>query len=173
MVRTEDQCRFDIDDRVTGDHTLVEGFSQTFDRRLDEFFGDGATSDSLIDLNTLTRVRLHLEDDMTVLTVTARLFDVLTFAVCSGLDGLTIGDLRSTDFDSDAEIIFQTGDVDIELEFTDTGDDALSSLVISVVMEGRIFLSELDQSRSHLILITFLERFNRFRDDRFCEFDRL
>ena len=105
MVRTIDQGSLDIDDRITGNHTLVAGIFQTIDRRLDEFLGDGTTSDGFRDFDTLARVRFNLEDNMTILTMTTRLFDVFTFAISSTLNGFTISDLRSTDFDRDTKVV--------------------------------------------------------------------
>ena len=171
MVRTIDQGSLDIDDRIASDHTLVEGILQTIDRRLDEFLRNCTAGDGFSDFNTLSRVGFHMEDDMTILTMTTRLLDVLTFAIGFAFDGFTICDLRSTDFASNAEVILQTSDVDIELQFADTGDDALTSFLIGIIMESRIFFCELDQGSSHLILVALLERLDSFGNNRFSELD--
>ena len=89
---------------------------------------------------------------MTILALTTGLTSVLGLLIGLLADGLTVSDLRCANVSLDLELTQQTVNDDLQMELAHTCDDGLTSLFISVGLEGRILFGQLCQRDAHLLI---------------------
>src|SRR5690606_429449 len=162
MVGTIVQSDLDVDHRVTRDDTILQLFEGPFLDRRHVFLGNHTTDDFGSELEVhlfvafLVRLseRLDTQPDMTELTATTGLTNELAFLLDTAADGFAVGDLRLADVGFHLELATHAVNDDIQVQFTHTGDDGLTSLFVGLDAEGRIFLSQLAQSNTHLLLVS-------------------
>ena len=106
---------------------------------------------------------------MTVLTATAGLAHELAFLLDLGADRLAVGDLGLAHVGLDLELAAHAVDDDLQVQLTHAGDDGLTGFLVRVHAEGRIFLGELGQRDTHLLLVGLGLRLHRDRDHRLGE----
>ena len=99
MVATERQANANVHDGVAGQDTRGQCFGDTGVDRSDVLLGDNTTSNLVEELVAATGARgLQGDDDVTVLTLTTGLTNVLLFDLLDLLaNGLTVGHLWLTD----------------------------------------------------------------------------
>ena len=106
---------------------------------------------------------------MTVLSTTTRLFCIFAVYVYFLGNSFFIGYLRSTYISLYLELTEQTVNDDLQMKFTHTGNDCLTSLLICMSTEGRILLSQFCKSFTHLALTGFGLRLDSQLDNRLRE----
>src|SRR5438105_7759776 len=105
MVRTVQQGDFNVLHFVTGQNAGLHGFFDALLDRTDEFLRNGPTLDGVFEHETNTNPAwLDGNLGMTVLTVTTRLLDMLTFAFRFPANCFFVGNLGLADISSDVEL---------------------------------------------------------------------
>ena len=103
---------------------------------------------------------------MAILTTSTRLTDIFPFRLRHDTDRLAIGNLRTPDIDFDLEFALHAIDDDIEMKLSHTRKNRLSRLFVRMHPKSRIFLKELLERHTHLLLVGLGFRFDRDIDDR-------
>ena len=117
MVRAVVQLDLDVDNRVTGEDTSLEGALDTGVNRGDIFLRNRAADDRVDELVTLAGlVGGDADLDVAVLAFTAGLTGVLVVDVSIAADGFAVGDLGLADVGFDLELTEQTVDDDLQME---------------------------------------------------------
>src|SRR5205814_7939722 len=118
--------------------------------------------------------RLHVDDDVAVLTGASGLADEATLDLVYRLrDRLAVGDLRPADVRVDLELAQEPVDDDLEVQLAHPRDERLPRLLVRADAEGRILLGEPLEARAQLVLVALRLRLDRDRDDRVREVHRL
>ena len=104
--------------------------------------------------------------------MTTSLTYVLTLCLGFAGDGLAIGHLWSSDIGFNFKFAEHTIYDNFQVQLTHTTDNGLSGLCISMQLKGGVFLSQLIQGNSHLILVGTSFRLDSDRDDRLWESNR-
>ncbi len=95
MHTSVDKSYLEIDALVARKYTALSSLLDAFPSRVGIFLVYGAADNLVFHLQTARGVRLHIDDDTTELTVTARLTYELALDVADGLcDSLAVADLR-------------------------------------------------------------------------------
>ena len=110
---------------------------------------------------------------VTVLSTTTGLLCILAVYINGLGEGLFVSNLRSTYVSFYLELTQQTVYDDLQMQLAHTGDDGLTSLLIGMSTEGRIFFCQLCKSLAHLVLTSFGLRLDCQLDNRFREFHGL
>ena len=181
MERTIDHNNLQAVHRIaTEDTVLQRGLEALLDSG-DILLGD-VTALNLVDelqrsilLNIVILIdRTDIDDDVGKLTATTRLLLVDLTIAHDGLgDGFLIVHLRLTLVALHLKLTLQTVDDDVEVEFTHTGDDGLTTLLVGTDGEGRVFLSQLSETVVEFGHVGLALRLNGNRDNRVGEGHRL
>ena len=107
---------------------------------------------------------------MTVLTRTTGLLLILVIHVSIALNGFLIRYLRSTNVCFHLKFTQQTVYNDIQVQLAHTCDNGLTSFLIRISPEGRVFFSQLCQCNTHLFLTSLGLRFDGQLNNWFWEF---
>ena len=174
VVGTEVNGSLDVDDGEARERT---GLESLLDALLDgrNVLGRNYAALDLVDeLKALAGfLRFELKADVSVLTATAGLLDVLVLVVDVHLDRLAVSDLRSAYIAVDVEFAFQTVDDNFEVELAHTGDDRLGSFLVESDDEGRVFHRQSVESDAELLVVPAALRLDGNRDNGSGEVDRL
>src|SRR5689334_18952771 len=141
------QAHLHVIDRISGQRTIHHGVLKTFLYRLDEFTRNHTTDDIINEfqswLITLFKYAWSdLEYDVSKFTTTTSLF-LVNFLVFNRLrKRFFVSDLRSTLIDLNFEFTLQTVDDNLQVQFTHTPKDGLTSFLICVNTECWIFLHQ-------------------------------
>src|SRR5213075_2698120 len=132
VVGAVHQLGLHVDHRVASQHTTLESFAHALLRRLDEFTRNGSADDLVLEDEPFTLLRrLDVDHHVTVLTLTTRLANELSFNLLDALrDRLAIGNLGTPDVRVDLELALHAVDDDLEVQLAHSGDDGLASLLI-------------------------------------------
>mmetsp|Transcript_17040 Transcript_17040/g.30531 ORF Transcript_17040/g.30531 Transcript_17040/m.30531 type:complete len:528 (-) Transcript_17040:940-2523(-) len=147
----------------------------TLDNTRNVLLGHGTTLDFRHELEARGVVllsslpRLEVDDDAGVLSGSSRLLLVGVIDFGLGGDGLTVGDLRSTDVAFDVELASHTVNDNVEVQLSHTFDDGLSRGLVTREAEGRVFLCKLVEGVGHLFLVSLRLGLDRNLDDRLGE----
>ena len=171
MIRAVIQLDLDVDQWITGDNTLVHSLATTLFNSRNKFAWNNTTFNCIFERKAtpLHLRRSKLQVTMTILTTTTRLLDVLTFSLSLGTNSLTISNLRFTDSTLHLELTLHAINDDVEMQLTHARNNGLQSLGVSSYSESRIFLSQLQESTIHLLLIDLSLRFHSQRNNRLRE----
>ena len=142
-----DQLDLHVDHRIAGEDAVLQRLLDALLDRADVLARDRAADDLVLEDEALARLRrLHVDDDVAVLALAARLADELAFDLLDALpDRLAIGHLRAADVRVDLELAHHAVDDDLEVQLAHAGDDRLPRLGVGVHAERRIFLGQLLQ----------------------------
>ena len=91
---------------------------------------------------------------MTILALTTRLADELTFAVGSHLDGFAIRDLGLARRGLDLELALHAIANNVEVKFAHAGENSLTRVLVGLDAKGRVFGDESLQRIAHLFLVS-------------------
>src|SRR3972149_3519593 len=99
---------------------------------------------------------------MTILTATARLFDIsmIYFRNRTG-NGFAVGNTRLVNIALNAKLAQHAVNEDIKMQFTQDGNDYLACVFIRTNAEGWILFRRFSGSFGHLFLISVALRLNR------------
>ena len=154
MTRAVVQRDLAVDDRIAGDHAVLHLFLDAFVDGRNIFARHHAADDLVDELVTGTGLhRFDTQENVGVLAAAAGLPDELAFLLDRGTNRFTVGDLRLADIGQDVELPAHPIDDDIEVQLAHSGDDRLPRLLIGVHAERRIFLGQLPERNTHLLLI--------------------
>ncbi len=154
VVGAVDDVDVDVDDRIAADDAVEHRFFDALLAGRNVFLGNGAADDLVLDRDALAAlVRLNLDDDVAVLTATARLLDQLAFAIGSRRDGFAISDLRLAGVGLDLELAEHAIANDLEVQLAHAGDDRLAGVLVGEDAESRILFRETLESDAHLFLV--------------------
>ena len=163
----------DAHDREAGENTGLHGLLDTGLDGADEFGGDVAAGDLILELEGLALggvERLEVHQDLCELAGTTGLLLVRVFLVHDGLaDRLAVCNLRVTDVALHLEFTTHTVDDDVELQLAHAGDQGLAGLFVGLHLEGRILVGQLRQSDAHLLLVGLGLRLHGHLDHRIRE----
>src|SRR5262249_50894850 len=152
----------DVDHRVAGEDTRLEGFADALLDRRDVLPRNGAALDLVLELEARSRrQRLDAQEDVAVLATAARLAAQLVFLRDLLADRLAVGDLRLADVGVDLELAQQAVDDDLEVQLAHAGDDRLAGLLVRAHAEGRILGRELRERGPELLLVSLGLRLDR------------
>src|SRR5207248_1950749 len=145
VVRAVNQLGLHVHHWITRQHAALESFAHTLLGRLDELARDRSAHDFVLEDKAFALFcRLDVDDDVTVLTLTARLANELAFYFLDSFPNrLAISHLRAADVRIDLELPLHPVDDDLEVKLSHSGNDRLTRFLIGVNAESRIFLGEL------------------------------
>src|SRR5699024_448081 len=123
----------------TSSHSLFDTLADCRDILLRNSTADNGRFE-LIGFLCIRIHRLKFNFTVTVLSTSTGLFCVLAVNVSRLCDGLFVSNLRSTNVCLYLELTKQTVNDDLQMKLTHTSDDGLSSLLVGMCTEGRIFL---------------------------------
>nr|P35649.1 RecName: Full=Uncharacterized 66.3 kDa protein in hag2 5'region [Eikenella corrodens]CAA78253.1 hypothetical 66.3 KD protein in HAG2 5'region [Eikenella corrodens] len=172
VVRTESQADANIYHRITGYDTILQSVADTFMHRRDEFARNHTTF-NFIDkfIACTTRLhRFHFDHNVTILTFTARLFNVFSFGFHFFVDGFAVGHLRYTHISVHTELTLHAVHDNFQVQLAHTGNNGLARFFISAHTERRVFFSQTVQSDTHFLLVGLSFRLNGNVDYRLGEF---
>ena len=119
--------------REPSDHAVVTSFADAFGSRLDELLRNRTSDRFIQDFDTLTLfIRLKLNDDVSVLTLTAGLPDKLTFTVGRFRDRFAVSNLRLTRCRLHLELTFHPINDDLEMELAHACQNGLTGIGIGL-----------------------------------------
>src|SRR5574340_1071815 len=105
MVGPIKQRDLDVNHREARQHAVVQSLFQTLFNRRNKFARHRTALDGINELKALAGlVRPHLDPDVAVLTLTARLLGMLAFLLDFFADRLAVSNLRRTDVGLNAEL---------------------------------------------------------------------
>src|SRR5476649_1552289 len=140
VVRTEVQTHTEIYYWVTRQWTRLQLLLDAFINRRDEFTRNHTTFD-FVDKLVAFRVgawlqRVHVDNNMTILTTTTRLLSVFTFDVGNfSANRFTVSNLRLTYVRFNVKLTTHTVNQDVQVKLTHTCDDSLTRFFISPYTE--------------------------------------
>src|SRR5690606_21225934 len=170
VERAVDGADLDVNHREAGQDAILHGLLDALARGRDVLLRHDAADDGvLVDEATTTLQRLHLDDDVAVLTAAARLADELAFLLDRLADGLAVGNLRLADVGLDVELALQAVNDDVQVQLAHAGDDGLAGLLVGADSEGRVLLGQTAEGDAHLLLVALGLRLDRHRDHRLGE----
>src|SRR5512139_3574435 len=171
MVRPIKQRDLDVNHREARQHAVVQSLFQTLFNRRNKFARHRTTLDGIDELKALARlVRPHLDPDVAVLTLTARLLGMLAFLLDFLADRFTVGHLRRTHVGFHAEFALHPIHENFEVEFAHARNDGLAGFLIRTDAERRIFLRQTAQCDAHLFLVSLGFWLDRHVNHRLGEF---
>src|SRR6185437_1290208 len=155
VIRPVDQLHLHVHHGIAGEHAVLHGFLDPLLHRADVLTRDHAAHDLVLEHEALPRARrLHVDHDVAVLSLAARLADELPFHLLHALlDRLAIRHLRAANVRVHLELALHAIHDDFQVQLAHAGDDRLSSLGIRVHPERRVFLGELLQRDGELVLV--------------------
>src|SRR5690606_37806409 len=108
---------FNVHHRITSLNTVIEGFADTFFDRGNEFARNSTADHFVFENETTTRRQgFHFQPNVTVLTTTAGLLDVLAFDFDLLAERFFVGHLRLTDVRFDFKLAKDTINDNFEME---------------------------------------------------------
>ena len=178
MVLTVEQGDLQVDQRITGEHTVLHRVLRTGIHRRDVLARDTTAGDSIVELvgGAVFGVhqRLELDDDLGELPRSTGLLLVGVLVLVDGAaDGLAVGDLGLAHIRLDLELPLHPVDQDVEVKLTHTADDGLAGLLVELHRERRVLFGELLDRGTELLLVGLGLRLDRDVDDRVREAHRL
>src|ERR1700754_300427 len=155
MIASVVQRDLDIDHLVASQNAALHRILNALIDRLDVLLGNRSALDVVAELVTLARlIRADANLGVTVVTRTTSLTDVLTLSFSVRANRLAICNLRFTDVRLNLILAHHAVDDDLKVQLAHTGDDRLAGVRIGVYAEGRIFLRQLGQRHTHLLLVS-------------------
>src|SRR5690606_20292274 len=131
MVRTIDGANLDVHDGETGKRAILHRFLNALVGGGDIFLRHHTTNDGAFeDIAGTTFLRLHLDDDVTILATATGLAHELAFLLERLADGLAVGHLRLADVGLDVEFATHAINDDIQVQLAHTRDDGLTRLFV-------------------------------------------
>ena len=176
MVRTIPYRSFYTKYREAAKNTSLCCFFDTFSNCWDVFLRNCTTDYSRLEDKCLFAVWIHrLEFNFTVsvLSTSTRLFCIFTVNINRCCKCLFVSNLRGTYICLYFEFTKQTVYDDIEVKLTHTCDDCLTSFLICMSTECRIFFCKFCKSFTHFTLVILCLRLDSEFDNRFREFHGL
>ena len=161
MIRTVHQNRLYADHGESCQNALGEGFLQALFHCREKVPGNCAAEYLFFKDQLVRRIRLELDPDVAVLSVTAGLFLVFALYLDFFPDGLPIGDLRHGKHNLYAEILFQFRNHSSQMLLAQTGQDHLIGCRVLHIGQRLIFFQQFLHRSSHLCLISTGSRTNR------------
>mmetsp|Transcript_1321 Transcript_1321/g.2759 ORF Transcript_1321/g.2759 Transcript_1321/m.2759 type:complete len:327 (+) Transcript_1321:2346-3326(+) len=160
VVRSIKERSTDVQHRESSQYSIREFTLQTLDDSRYVFLRNRSSLDFIhklkVGLIGFIRLdqRLKLDTNSSELSTSARL--LLMRIVNSRLPGntLPVCDLRGTDVAFHLELSLHPVDNDFQVKLTHTLDNSLIRLLVTRESEGGIFLSELNERRGHLLLVS-------------------
>ncbi|KAF1003177.1 MAG: hypothetical protein GAK36_00297 [Pseudomonas sp.] len=177
MVGTIEHSRLQADQRIAGNNAVLHLlFDALLDGR-DVFLRNHTAHDFVDEDQTFSDVALvvHVRSRetnpaMTELAATAGLANELAFDLDVVFrDGLAVGNLRLADVGLNAEFTLHAVDEDVQVQLTHTRDDGLAGFFVGLHTERRVFLGQLAEGNTHLLLVSLGLRLNSYRDYRLRE----
>src|SRR5690606_2954826 len=171
MIRTiKDGC-LEAEQRVTGENTVLHLLINALLYRRNVFLGYHTTNHFAGEHQAFDAFfgRLEADPDMTELTATTRLTNELAFDLAGVADSFTVSHLGLADVGLDVELTLHTINDDVQVQLTHTTDDGLTGLFVGAHAERGVFLSQLAQSDTHLLLVSLGFRLDRYVDNRLGE----
>ena len=172
MVGTVENVSTYTNNRESAKDTALGSLFDTLANCRDIFLRNRTADNAGLELEQLLAVRIHrLEVNLTVtvLTTSTGLLCVLTVNINSLGDCFLVCNLRCTNVCFNLELTKQTVYDDLQVELTHTSDDGLTSFLIGMSTEGRVFFSKLCQSLAHLALTSLGLRLDCKLDNRLRE----
>ena len=155
MIATIIESSFNINYWIASNHTTSKSIFDTFLYWFAVFLRHHAT------LNLVNKfkafpwfIRLKLNPNVTILTTTTRLLNVLTLCFCSTTNSLTVSNLRCTSIGFNIMFSLQTVNNNLKMKFTHTRDNCLASFFVSMYAESWVFFGHLGESNTHLLLVS-------------------
>src|SRR5690606_13065975 len=109
------------------------------------------------------------DPDMTVLTATTGLTAELAFDLAGVADSFTVSHLGLADVGLAVELTLHTINDDVQVQLIHPTDQGPIGLLVAAHAAGPVFLSQLAQSDTHLLLVGLGFRLDRNVDDRLGE----
>ena len=125
--------------------TSFHSFFDTFAYCRDVFLRNSTTNNcgfKLVQFFTVGIHRLEFNFTVTVLTTSTGLFCIFAVNVNCFCDGFFVSNLRSTNVSFYFEFTKQTVNDDIQMKLTHTSDNCLTSFLICMSTECRVFFSK-------------------------------
>ncbi len=156
MVRAIIESSLHVNDWVASDNAAVQGFFDTLLNWLAIFLRNHTTFNLVDKFEAFAwLVRLKLDPNVTILTTTTGLLDVLTLCFGGAADGFAISNLRSAGVSFNTMLFLEAVDSDFEMKLAHAGNNRLAGLFVGVDAKGRIFFDELLEAEAHFFLIGF------------------
>ncbi len=154
MERTVVKSRRQINQFVARHDSLVHGFLDSFFHGRNVFLGYDASFDFVDEFESFSSVfGFHFQPNVTVLSAASRLPDVFSFRLSRFLDRFLVSNLRPADVSLNLEFSFHPVNQNFQMQLSHSGDDGFSRFRIPLDREGRIFLSQFFQCKSHFFLV--------------------
>jgi hypothetical protein len=90
--------------------------------------------------------RFNLDFNVTIVTLTTRLFDVLTFSLCFAGNSFSVGNLWFTNIGFYSKLTLHTINDNLKVKFSHTSDDCFFCFWISRDLKCWIFISKFIKS---------------------------
>ena len=176
MIRTIVYVCMNTYYREATQNTGFHSFFDTFAYCRNVFLRNSTTNYSRFEFVSFFCVCIHwlkFNFTVTILSTSTGLFCIFMLNVNRFCDGLFVCNLRSTNVSLYLEFSQQTVNDDIQMQLTHTCDDCLTSFLIGMSTESRIFLCQFCQSFTQFTLSGFCLRLDSQLDNRFREFHGL
>ena len=173
MIRTIIYICMNANYRESTQNTGFHCFFDTFANCRNVFLRNSTTNNCGFELEEFFSVGIHwLEFNFTVtiLTTTTGLFCVFAVNINRFCEGFFVSNLRCTNVSFYFEFTKQTVNDDFQMKFTHTCNDCLTSFLICVCTECRVFFSQFCQCFTKFTLTSFCLRLNSQLDNWFREF---
>ena len=173
MIRTIIKLNLNINYIVACNNTAEHCALNTLVNSRNVFLWNSTADNVVNELIALVLVRIDIDLNVTVLTLTTWLTSILFVNRSFLADSFLVCNLWSTDVCFYLKFTEKTVNNDFEVEFTHTCDDCLACFFVCISLESRIFFCKLCKSDTHLFLTCFCLRLNSNTNYRIREFHRL
>ena len=171
MVGAVHQSGFESNDRIASQNAVFDAVLQAFFNCREEGFWNGAAEYLLFKDQVVADGWLKLDPNIAELTVTARLFLMFALYFHFLADGFAVSNPWNLQGNRHAEFIFELGNQNVQMLFTQTGDQLLVGFCVVFISEGWVLFHQSLQSGSNLGFIALCLGFDCHGQARMREVD--
>ena len=159
MVGTVYESSLEVNYRVACENTLLDRLLKSLLYCREVVLRNSSAEYLLLEYEIFCIVvRLELDPNVTVLTVTAGLLLMLTLNLNLLADSLTVRNLSVLENCVYLKLILELGNQNLKLNFTQAGDNHLLCLCVVLNSKASVLIHELLQAAHDLIFLTLLLR---------------
>ena len=173
MVRTIGQRCFQADQRISCQYTVLHRFANALFDCGPEVLGHRTAENAFCKYEILVGTRLKVHLNMTILTMTARLFLVLALNRYLFTDFLAVRYNRLGQLHFNTKLVFELGADNIQMNVAHTRNQHLLGFGIVFGRKGRVFVAQTCQTGRQLFFVAFVLGCNALRIARLGQYNRL